>query len=685
MAIVHTLPTAHPELAVTAEDTCVYLEELLAKDALSDTDVRLWSDLVRALGRPQTYTAAVSHCIRGCIGKHRALEEQWEQLNRPQDSDWEAEERRRQEKYERRRAARFAAHRESFAKAEAEIAAGIDLGALHNLALGYLDRYADLDSDAAPEERLRKWVGDDVAEAARKGFIAVLKRNDLPTIDQIVAIRSEGKHWTVEPVMMCGVAELVRTGRSLDCLSDKVAKAVLAIWWEMPEFGTSKLGEDIASQLEARVFTSAVGVESFLISTIEPQIWAGRDHVSGLYRLSTDAEFKDIAAALALRWLKAVSPASLAVQHELVLICLHRGMPASLVGVVRNRLIDLSKSEDKFRRLWVAAAFIVDLPEFQETVGATAQTDGSLLWAIRDLIRPDRFGNRQLPLNIAQLEFIVERFSPLWSVASAPSSGWSGDTNPWDATEFINSCIDELGTIANTEASSALDRLASTPSVAAYANRVKHVRTEQRRLRRDREYVPPSFQQVKRTLASGPPGTIDDLKALMMDALFSLQDYIRNSDTDGWEAYWLDGRPKVENTCRDRILDALRLRVSKDVDLLPESLMPEKRRTDILAIHDGKGLPIEVKGQWHRNVWNASATQLKDEHSRDWRADGRGIYLVLWVGHVSQKQLPRHPDGLPPPQSPTELRVMLQNRLDDGERRRIEVFVLDICRPPGKN
>ena len=685
MAIVDELPRANSGLAITTDDAAAYLEELAAKGTLNDADVTLWTDLVRALGRPDRYTESIAKIIARSTDKHPSLAARWKELTRPPERDWEKEEQRRQAKYHRSQAAKFARHRANFAKVEQGMATGQAFGALHSLALGYLSRYADLDAEAAPLDRLRRWVGEDIAVAATKGFVPALSRNDLPTVDKVAEIRNEGKHWNIEAVMMCGVAELVRTGRPLDCVSEEVAKAVLAVWWEMPEFNSTKLGEDMQKQLEARVFHNDDAAEKFLVAVLEPPIKAGKEHVSGLYRLPRDARFKRIAATLALRWLRTYPQAKQAVQRELLQICLHEGSQLPLADLVTARLTDASKLDPVERRMWTAAAFILDLPDWQDHIAAFADSDKSLLWSIKDLIRPDSFENRRLPLTVGQREFIVQKFSPQWPVAEHPSSTWSGGDNPWDATEFINFCIDAIGANPSSEASDALDRLSQSTAALAYGERIKHVRAQQRRLRRDKEHVPPSFDQVKRTLADGPPGTIDDLKALMMDTLVVVQDYVRNADTDGWEAYWNGNQPKIENTCRDRVLDALRPQVSKtNVDLLPESLMPEKNRTDILALHDGKGLPIEVKGQWHPDMWDASKTQLDDKYGRDWRADGRGIYLVLWFGATQGKGLAPHPDGLPAPSSPMVLQTMLVDRLGESERARIEVFVLDVSKPPPK-
>jgi hypothetical protein len=226
-----------------------------------------------------------------------------------------------------------------------------------------------------------------------------------------------------------------------------------------------------------------------------------------------------------------------------------------------------------------------------------------------------------------------------------------------------------------------LERLSHTQENQPYLDYIKHVRAQQLRLRRDTEFRVPTFEQIKQTLSSGLPGSIDDLRAVLMDGLEAVQDYFRNSDTNAWEVFWNNGKPKTENTCRDRLLDQLRSKLSDQINLLPETTMPESKRADIVAIYRGYGVPIEIKGQWHADVWNAASFQLIEKYGRDWRAEDRGIYIVLWFGSVPGKNLPKHPNSYSPPNSPEELRGMLTDRLTPAERSRIDVFVLDVSKP----
>ena len=145
-----------------------------------------------------------------------------------------------------------------------------------------------------------------------------------------------------------------------------------------------------------------------------------------------------------------------------------------------------------------------------------------------------------------------------------------------------------------------------------------------------------------------------------------------------WEAYWAGGQPRHENFCRDRLIEQISGQLPPSVRFEPEMHMPGRTRADIAAIRNMIGLPVEIKGQWHRDVWDAACDQLDAKYTRDWHAEGRGAYIVLWFGNVQGKQLVRHPDGSEPPNTPEALRQMLIDRIPEARRSRIDVFVIDV-------
>jgi hypothetical protein len=543
------------------------------------------------------------------------------------------------------------------------------------LANAYLNRYYDLHEDS-PVSRLKGWVGDDLAEAALQGFVNLLSRADLPTAKQIAETHAERKLFNAEPVLICGVAELVRTGRPLNRVSREILKAALAAWWESPEFNEARLGVDFGTEVETEVFSSDEETAQFLTTVFEPKIRAGHEHIRNLYELSRDARYGRVAGQLAFAWLKSYPDAKPTVQRELLETVFRHAPRDQVQTLVRERAATLKADENPLRSLWMGASFLMDFENSKAELIAFCQADPAHLWALSRVIRSEH-GERWQPLSIPQLEFIVEQFAERWPPVPFPSGAW-GNEHPWNAAEFIRTAIRSIGADSSQEASEALDRLLACAGTTKYHDEIKHIRAQQLRLRRDTEFLVPTFAELKSTLSGGLPTTIDDLKAVTLDALDTVQVYLRQGDTTAWQAFWSNGSPHEENTCRDRLLDFLRGQISKSIAALPETRMPDAKRSDIALIYNGMGLPVEIKGQWHRKLWNAPSEQLIDLYTKDYRANGRGIYLVFWCGRVPRKNVVAHPDGKPRPKTATELQQMLFDRLDQSERFRVNIVVLDI-------
>ncbi|MGO4619587.1 NACHT domain-containing protein [Ensifer sp. 2TAB8] len=680
MAIVHELPRSVSGLMLSTDDAASFLLEIADEATPTPYQIELWGDLVRAMGRPDRHEQSLKDAISVGVRRHRCLAAIYEEIARPPARDYESEQRRRQVSYNKSRLAKFRRHRESFSKVVEAIAAGQNMGALVSLADGYLGRYSDLVHPTDPVARLTEWVGENVAAAATKGFMVALHRDDLPNFESICSIRLENKRWRAESVMLAGVAEIVRSGGSLRDVSQDVITAVLAIWWGMPEFNSSKLGEDIEVSLEGMTFSDEQRAETFISVIIETQLAAGKSPISGIYRFVREKRFLNFSPRLALKWLANYLDAPYDTQEELVRFAIHSVEYSELLRLVHNRLSTLNDRDKSVQFLWAAVAFCIGPPVLHRQVAATVSKE--LIWPIIDLVLPDAEGAERLELRVERYEAIINAFAVEWPHVAHPTGGWSGRQNPWDASDFIKYCVRSIGNNATSDATEALDRLQVFLGESSYSEYLQHIAFVQLRTRRDQSYVPPSFRDLKDILGNAKPTSVQDLQAVILDHLDDLQLYVRNSDTGGWEAFWDREIPKVENTCRDRLLDLLRPRLSSAVELFPELPMPDQNRVDIYATILGQGLPIEIKGQWHPQVWNASSIQLSEKYTRDWRTDGRGIYLVLWFGQVAGKNLPGRQDDIPLPSNAAELQKMLIDGLDQDEKLRIDVFVLDVSKSP---
>lgn len=680
-AIFHRLGRSLRGLALSMDDAAFFILEISEADHPTSHQIVLWNELVRVMGHPEGYNPNLRYAVETGVERHAALAAHYQKLITPAPRDFEEEERQRQQRYDEERTKGFADDRAAFSRELVDIRAGQHTGALISLAEGYLGRYSEVDCDGDPFERLTGWVGEAVADAASEGFVAALGRSDLPDLVKICAIRNENKHWSIEPVMVAGVAEIVRRGASIDSLAESVAAAVLAIWWEMPQIDPPLSDNAVEGFLEAIVFRDSQSTEHFLTALIETQLSGDQSSISGLYRFVREQKFRSFSPRLAVKWLRLFPRASYSTQLDLMSLALMADDLGDFQTLLAERIGNITALESTVARLWIAAVFCVSPELLGDTSSDGRCLDKEVIWPLRDLLMPDDDGRPGAILGIQVYEAVIRTFALDWPDTARPASGWGGTGNAWDASDFIKHCIGKIGADTTSEASEAFDRLQERCGTSSYRDELRHVARVQLRGRRDKDYVAPSFNEVARILHNAAPMGVRDLQALMLDHLEDLQKYVRDSDTSGWEAFWDQTVPKIENTCRDRLLDLLRPRLPGAIELFPELPMPDQNRVDIYASLFGQGLPIEIKGQWHPEVWGASSTQLNEKYTRDWRTGGRGIYIVFWFGPVAGKNLPRRADGLGLPSNPAELRTMLIERLGDGEKSRIDIVVFDVAMP----
>ncbi len=332
--------------------------------------------------------------------------------------------------------------------------------------------------------------------------------------------------------------------------------------------------------------------------------------------------------------------------------------------MVRALRADIQTSghwDDETKTIWLLADYIVDFDSHRNVLEEAAEDNRNLLWTIRNQVRP-RGRERFHRLSLDHLVFIVETFGTHWPRRTFPNTVFHGDGNPWDASEFIERSIHAIASRPSPQATEALQSLIADYA-PTYADTARHALALQLRTRRDSEYTAPTLEQLRAVMTDELPETIDDMRAFFADRIADLQGRMRGSNTDMWEAYWVDDRPRKETFCRNRLIEHISGALPESIRFEPEMHMPGQTRVDIAAIRNTIGLPVEIKCQWHREVWNAASDQLDTKYARDWRAQGRGVYIVLWFGDVPGKQIPGHPEGLERPATPETLRQMLIDRL----------------------
>ena len=250
-------------------------------------------------------------------------------------------------------------------------------------------------------------------------------------------------------------------------------------------------------------------------------------------------------------------------------------------------------------------------------------------------------------------------------------------------SRFLERFVNNLGSRPCSSASESLDSLSDDPELSSWHGLLSVVRTAQRTLRRDAEYRHPTLQRACETLAAGRPASACDLAALTVDTIDAVARRIRTSNSNEWRQYWNEGpygipsEPKVEGACRDAFLAAFRPLLPESVRAEPEGQHVNQTRVD-LAITAGEfRIPIEAKKNGPPDLWSAIDNQLAAKYTLDPATGGYGVYLVFWFGAEHQR---KRADGARPT-GPQELEGLLRNSLSEDQARRIQIRVVDVCRP----
>jgi hypothetical protein len=217
---------------------------------------------------------------------------------------------------------------------------------------------------------------------------------------------------------------------------------------------------------------------------------------------------------------------------------------------------------------------------------------------------------------------------------------------------------------------------------------MRHALTNQRARRRELDFVQPDWSQTVGALFRSAPANVSDLHALLFDALQDIKQQIAFSNTDIYKRFWNEDRrgaidsPKPEESGRDVLVDMLRERLRPlGVIVEPEGHMVADKRTDIWVSLPSRKVLVELKRDYHRDVWTAAENQLDRFYTRDPEASGFGIYGVFWFGPKRGAEIPVPPNGLPRPQSAKEMENALLSLLPEEKRAKIAIIALDVNKP----
>lgn len=576
------------------------------------------------------------------------------------------------------------------------IRTGQHLGWLAWLADVYFARFTDVDRTLEPEKRLEQQLGEQNVGVALEGLQAVLNRDDLPTPLEIANLYSQNKyqHWWYS--ILAGMSECWSKQDDLTIYSEQVLKAALALNLLFPSFYRTEGNniQQIEPDWQQALFQHKPElVQAVYLEIIEILLKTKKEYVQGIRDLCQHLQLTNNRAEIVLRLLTNYPNAP---SQELETLLLTAITPPEikdeLLLLIQSVLKPHTRVRLRQKMLWLSIGFLIDFEKFKDAVIHYAAKRESFIWTLISVIdhaRSDDDKNQPYKFSAAQFDFVIRLVGKRFPDAEHPTGVRCGAQNPWDAAEFVKNRINQLSTQIDDESISVLNHLIHEPLLSSYRDYLKHAVANQAALHRKQLFVQPNWQQAVGALLNGKPANIADLHALTIEHLKDVANRVRAENTDVFKIFWNEAdsydkfKPKSENSCRNRLIELLKLKFdSLEINVEPEGHMVIDKRADIVLLNSVKQkLPIEVKRDYHADLWTACENQLDRLYTRDPRAQGYGIYLVFWFGDKRPRSMPKPPNSLPKPNTAQELENALQSLIKADDQNRLAVVVIDVTRP----
>lgn len=370
--------------------------------------------------------------------------------------------------------------------------------------------------------------------------------------------------------------------------------------------------------------------------------------------------------------------------------------PAEISTLVQQRLRKRSLGSLQTAYL-VMAGLWVDPSTFAPLVETLLNKkqifQAELLGFINHLRRYGDSGKNLPCWDATTMAMLFRLLAPLCPSSRPSGAGWI--TAKDDGREFLYQLLGALRNDTSDAAQQALQGLLEDAAMGDWHPTLEEAFARQAQARAERAFALPNAKQVALTLQNSTPANPTDLMAVAFDALNSLQQTLRNSPTNLINSFWsVDANGKrpqpphrPEEACRDVIAEWLKPRMNAiGISVEVEHQHGGQKRADIAlrvqtTAHPNMLLPVEVKGDWHRDLWKAPREQLAKQYASDPNCHGRGIYLVLWLGaQRGDESAPKHPNQAI--RTAEDLQTLLQQTTDETTPGMyIRVVVLDVSIP----
>lgn len=551
------------------------------------------------------------------------------------------------------------------------------INALMSPSLCYFGRLPNLKHDEVePQDKISAWLSPELNSAALIGFEQHLLQELGRSSKKTIELHIVGNMSYTAYVDLAAINERVRKQENLIDVSDEKLIVGLYDSYKILNFHRQQF-DGLQEGIEAELISRGLFIDA--ISTyIESHLENNAEYISGLERnLSSKGLFSVINYRIA-SWFENYPHFPSDIEDKFIYWLMKNGQYGKLLFIAKNKL---SAGSCTRIELWEGIKFSLQLVISKNDLPSEAVIEKHV-WSVRAYLLGDLLHS----LSEGQIYYLVSGLRKYWPAVAFKSG--SGRQTKQDAMAVIQSLIQNLGTRHSVESIAVLKKIRDEMK-DGYTFEIKKVLGELRRSIADASYESPSLESIRSVLEDNAPKSTLELQSYVMEELLEVQSKIDSNDIDSINDFYarelLGGNItgwKAEEDWRDILIGILRQGAS-DIHYEPETHVAAEKRVDISCSVGNSRLPIEIKGQWNRELWKAADTQLDALYTRDNRAEGVGIYLIFWLGPNPEnpnKKIQSPGRGIDRPETPEEMKAMLIERSQAAKEGRVKVVVLNLER-----
>lgn len=597
--------------------------------------------------------------------------------------EWHIDQSKRQEKENKNKLENRAKNIAHLSTRLSTLREGSEEGILAWAAGVYLGLFYDIGDIAGPRERLVRVTNDEIADACFEGFMMYAENPTIPKKDAVIASWNESKIPYAHELLSLSVFLRINAGMTvpIEALPHCIAVVVTG-------FSAGDKVPDYDATLSKWLLQQAHQNPSIVRSVLK-EMWVSvvqskKGNLPAFYDLRKDPDSQEFLASLSADVLKSGINEDKEIVAKLVSVLLIHDQQAALE--IGAGALDRNESSVEVRAIWSTALFVIDPSTYLVPWKTLISGSNDAVWEAIEVIRGDRHEKSgAISLSPTQRAEIITVVGQRFASVGRPPATWSGNQNPWDASDFVSYQVKLLAADGSADVGAQLERLENNGGLESYHDVIRHHRAQYEKQQRESTFTFASPEQVAEAIQNHAPATASDLLVFVCDHLGVLAHEIGRTQRERYRAYWNEsGRnlsePKREEICSGLLAEDLQNRVqAQGLIVTVEHHMIADKECDVMVLQGTERLlPIEVKHHFNADLWTAWRTQLDRLYTRDAKAGGLGIYLVLWSGEAKGRMMPKLPDGIKRPTSATELRSALESLIPESDRHRLRIVVLDI-------